>query len=157
MATTEPLLNLSAMKLLYNNSLYSIDQQVKTPAIQPSGIVKKKYLILLRENVIPDDPLYQFLTGILTACKIPVANVNMISAFSQDADYQTLEAEYGAVFVIMFGVDAADLKLPVFFPHFQVQGHNSITYISSPDLAVIENDKAAKYKFWQSLKKAFSI
>jgi hypothetical protein len=81
----------------------------------------------------------------------------MINAFRQDADYQALEAEYGAVFVIMFGVEARDLKLPVFFPHFQVQGHNSITYISSPDLAVIENDKAAKHKLWQSLKKAFSI
>jgi hypothetical protein len=99
MATTEPSINLHAMKMLYNNSLYSIDQQIEKPAIQPSGILKKKYLI----------------------------------------------------------VEARDLKLPVFFPHFQVQGHNSITYISSPDLAVIENDKAAKHKLWQSLKKAFSI
>jgi hypothetical protein len=157
MATTEPSLNLHAMKMLYHNSLYSIDQQVEKPAILPSGILKKKYLILLRENVMPGDPLYRFLTGILNACQIPVANVNMISAFRQDADYQALEAEYGAVFVIMFGVEASDLKLPVFFPHFQVQGYNSITYISSPDLAVIENDKAAKQKLWQSLKKAFSI
>jgi hypothetical protein len=157
MATTEPSINLHAMKMLYNNSLYSIDQHIEKPAIQPSGILKKKYLILLRENIMPGDPLYQFLTGILSACKIPVANVNMINAFRQDADYQALEAEYGAVFVIMFGVEARDLKLPVFFPHFQVQGHNSITYISSPDLAVIENDKAAKHKLWQSLKKAFSI
>lgn len=157
MATTEPSLDLNTLKLLYNNALYRIDQQVKSSARPPSEVVKKKYLILMSEHVVPGDPLYLFLTGILNACKIPVANVNMISAFRQEADYLALEAQYGAVFVLMFGINAADLKLPVFFPHFQVQGHNSITYISSPDLAVIENDKAAKHKLWQSLKKAFSL
>jgi hypothetical protein len=157
MATTGPSLDLNALKMLYNDVLYSIDKQVKPPSAALPAAVKKKYLILLFEHAIPGDPLYQFLTGILNACKIGEADANIISGFRQDADHLSLQAEYGARFVIMFGVEAADLKLPVFFPHYQVQAHNGITYISSPELAVIENDKAAKQKLWQSLKKAFSL
>jgi hypothetical protein len=64
---------------------------------------------------------------------------------------------YGASLVIMFGVEAADIRLPVFFPHYQVQGHDGVNYMSSPDLAFIENNKPEKQKLWQSLKKAFSL
>ncbi len=157
MATTEPSLDLNALKMLFNQSLYSIDHQVKIPVRRQEDVVKKKYLVLMRESVAPGDPLYQFLTGILNACKIAVDETNMISAFREDANYQTLAERYGAGFVMMFGLEAEDLKLPVYFPHFQVQPHNGVTYISSPDLAIIENDKAAKQKLWQSLKKAFSL
>ncbi len=157
MGTFEPLLNPGALRMLYGDSLYSIDKQDKKHPAESSPTAKKKYLMLMREHVVPGDPLYVFLTGILNACKINVIEVNMISPFRQDADYQTLSDEYGASFVTMFGVEAADIKLPVFFPHFQVQNHNGVTYIGSPDLAVIENDKAAKQKLWHSLKQAFSI
>lgn len=157
MATTGPSLDLNVLRMLYNDVLYSIDQQVKPPSDGRSAGVKKKYLILMLEQAVPGDPLYQFLMGILNACKIGEDDANIISGFRQDADHLALQAEHGAAFVIMFGLEAADLKLPVFFPHYQVQAHNGVTYISSPELAVIENDKAAKQKLWQSLKKAFSL
>jgi hypothetical protein len=150
-------IDINAIKALYSNTLYSIDKQEKIPDPEPVQIRRKKLLILLREHVLPGDPLYIFLQGILGACRLQMNDVNLIVSFRQDEEYQLLAEKYGASFVIMFGVEAADIKLPVYFPHYQLQGHNGVNYISSPDLAVIENDKAAKQKLWQSLKKAFSL
>jgi hypothetical protein len=137
--------------------LYSIDKQEKKSEPGLEKINQKKILILLREHVLPGDPLYIFLQGILGACRLQMNDVNMIVSFRQNGDYQHLTSTYGASFVLMFGIEAADIKLPVFFPHYQVQGHDGVNYISSPDLAVIENDKPSKQKLWQSLKKAFSL
>jgi hypothetical protein len=157
MAAEDEIIDVNTLRTLYSNMLYSIDKQEKKSEPEPEKISQKKILILLREHVLPGDPLYVFLQGILGACRLQMDDVNMIVSFRQDGDYQQLTSAYGSSFVLMFGVEAADIKLPVFFPHFQVQGHNGVNYIASPDLAVIENDKPSKQKLWQSLKKAFSI
>ncbi|HLO82660.1 MAG TPA: hypothetical protein VK166_16960 [Chitinophagaceae bacterium] len=157
MAADDEIIDLNTIRTLYSNKLYSIDKQEKKSEPASEKISPKKILILLREHVIPGDPLYIFLQGILGACRLQMNDVNMIVSFRQDGDYQQLISAYGASFVLMFGVEAADIKLPVFFPQYQVQGHNGVNYISSPDLAIIENDKPSKQKLWQSLKKAFSI
>jgi hypothetical protein len=157
MAADEPTIDFNAIKTLYSNTLYSIDKQEKIPDQEPERIKKKNVLILLREHVLPGDPLYVFLQGILGACRLQMNDVNMIVSFRQDHDFQQLGDKYGASFVIMFGVEAADIGLPVFFPHYQLQGHNGVNYICSPDLAFIENNKPEKQKLWQSLKKAFSL
>jgi hypothetical protein len=157
MAADEPTIDINALRTLYSNTLYSIDKQEKTPDPETEKITRKKVLILLREHVLPGDPLYVFLQGILGACRLQMNDVNMVVSFRQDNDHLQLAEMYGASLVIMFGVEAADIRLPVFFPHYQVQGHDGVNYMSSPDLAFIENNKPEKQKLWQSLKKAFSL
>lgn len=157
MANGEAQIDVNAVKTLFGNNLYSIDKEDKPEEVAGDQAVKKEILILLREHVLPGDPLYIFLQGILNACRLKMEDVNMLVSFRQDADFNTLRSRYGASLVIMFGAEAADIGLPVYFPHFQLQAHAGVNYISSPDLAVIENDKPAKQQLWQSLKKAFSL
>jgi hypothetical protein len=157
MIDEKPTIDLKAISTLYSGSLYSIDSYDTEPVTKSAPVQKKKVLVLLRENIAPGDPLYEFLKGILGACRLNMADINLVPSFRQGEDYRQIIQQYGASVVIMFGLEAADIRLPVFFPHYQVQGHDGVMYISSPDLAMIENDKPEKQKLWQSLKKAFSI
>jgi hypothetical protein len=157
MIDEKPLIDLNAIKTLYSRSLYSIDSYDTEPVSKPAPVTRKKVLVLVREHIESGDPLYEFLKGILGACRLGMTDINLVSSFRQHEDYRQLVQQYGAAVVIMFGLEAADIRLPVFFPHYQVQNHDGVLYISSPDLAMIENDKPEKQKLWQSLKKAFSL
>lgn len=157
MIDEEPSIDHNVLKTLYSSSLYSIDKNVKETVRKTEQVVKKKVLLLLHENLKEQDSLYSFLQGILGACRLKMDDVNLVPSFRQQDDYRRLAEKYGAAVVIMFGVEASDIQLPVFFPHYQVQLHDGVQYVSSPGLAVIENDKPEKQKLWQSLKKAFSL
>jgi hypothetical protein len=157
MVDENPHIDLNAIKTLYSRSLYSIDSYDTEPVNKQAKVSLKKVLVLVREHIESGDPLYEFLKGILGACRLNMTDINLVTSFRQHEDYRQIVQQYGASVVIMFGLEAADIRLPVFFPHYQVQRHDGVVYISSPDLAVIENDKPEKQKLWQSLKKAFSL
>jgi hypothetical protein len=157
MVDENPFIDVNTIKTLYARSLYSIDSYDTEPVTKPAPATPKKVLVMVREHIQSGDPQYEFLQGILGACRLSMADINLVTSFRQQEDYRQVVRQYEAFVVIMFGLEAADLRLPVFFPHYQVQNHDGVVYISSPDLAVIENDKPEKQKLWQSLKKAFSL
>ena len=157
MPDENPYIDLNAIKTLYSRSLYSIDSYDTEPVNKQAPVTLKKVLVLVREHIESGDPLYEFLKGIVGACRLSMADINLVTSFRQHEDHKQIIKQYGASVVIMFGLEAADIRLPVFFPHYQVQSHDGVSYISSPDLATIENNKPEKQRLWQSLKKAFSL
>ena len=105
---------------------------------------------------LPDTEL-NFLTSILTACRLSLAdiaitNLQQASKISED-DLKEISSKK----VIMFGVEPAQIELPVHFPQYQLQPFNRITYLHVPALSELEKDKTLKQKLWMSLKTMFEL
>jgi hypothetical protein len=105
---------------------------------------------------LPDEEL-SFLTTVLAACKLSIADIGIINQFHVDKTVlqDTLNSE--AKNVLLFGVEPLSIGLPINFPAFQLQAFNNRTYLQAPQLSIIESDKALKTRLWTSLKAMFRI
>ncbi len=142
---------------LFSKSLYDL---------KPAGIVsflgenRRKIAVLVRATAamyLPEDEL-NFLAGILTACKLSMADIALINVEKNTGlSYTLMTDQVKAETVLLFGVDPAELSLPLQFPHYQLQHFNNQVYLSSVPLQVLQADKQEKMKLWNSLKKVFSL
>jgi hypothetical protein len=156
----------SSIRELYSKSLVEIKSNTTTVEATPAqslSILGKnlKGIVLVVSNAeaafVTDDEL-NFLLGILSACKLNMDDVGILNIRKHaGTDYKNIAAGLSAEKVFLFGVDPAEIKLPLSFPYYQVKRYNGQTYLSSPALAGIQNDKAEKTKLWNCLKQIFSI
>jgi hypothetical protein len=106
---------------------------------------------------LPDKQL-TFLTGILTACRLSIADVAIVNMGKQTAfTYKDAASGLQSKNVILFGISPDAFGLPMSFPQYQLQAFTGVTYLAAPALPLLENDKAEKGKLWLSLKKMFGI
>jgi hypothetical protein len=130
------------------------------PGLGSLGNNRKNILILLNEAGavhLPDREL-NFLTGILTACKLSLDDVAIINLDKhKDVNYKDLVREFKSRVVLLFNIAPAELGLPVNFPHYQVQPLAQQTFLAAPSLGDLENDRLEKSKLWVSLKRLFNI
>jgi len=149
---------------LYTKPLYDMrtgepaNDITKTLHISYLGNNQKKVIILVRSAdaiYLPDDEL-NFLLGILTACKLSMADIALIN-ISKNTPllYSDVTEQLNAEKMILFGVDPGELGLPLQFPHYQVQNYNNQVYLSSESLNNLQTDKEEKMKLWNCLKKVF--
>ena len=151
---------------LYSKSLYELESNESLlHDIQPLHIMflgsnlKKIALVVHDESSIylADDAL-QFLLGILTACKLSMADIALINVSkNKQVSYNTITEQLKAEKIIMFGLTAENLALPLQFPHYQVQQYNNQVYLSAASLTDLQKDKEEKMKLWNCLKNIFSI
>ncbi len=123
------------------------------------GENRKNILIVVRHPdypVLPDDDL-KFLTDILNACKLSLAEVVITNTGQSPAVFNDLKKEFNPVSVILFGVTLEELDIPLRFPEFQVQSYTDQQFLTSPPLSAIKDDKLLKSKLWVSLRKMFNI
>jgi hypothetical protein len=146
---------------LYKNSL------VQTSATAVPENMQLKYLGNNRKNVIvlvshasvpflPDEEL-NFLTNVLAACKLSVADIGIINVHGMEQTNLQVVIDDEAKMVLLFGVEPLGIGLPINFPAFQLQGFNGRTYLQAPALSLIADDKALKTRLWNSLKALFNI
>jgi hypothetical protein len=132
----------------------------QSPALTFLGNNKKQVVIIVNYPdtlYIPDDKL-AFLTSILTACKLNLADIALLNfANSGRVSYKDFFEAVPAKSVIFFGVQPDMLSVPMNFPFFQVQHFDNVNYLSSPPLDKIEMDKTLKGNLWTSLKKIFTL
>ena len=154
------------LQSLYSKSLYDLrsDKPV-TDNIQSGSIAflgsnqKKIALVVNAETSIylPDDEL-NFLLGILTACKLSMADIALINVSKNpDLNYTTITEMLKSEKIFLFGLDAESLELPLQFPHYQIQKYNNQLYLSSVSLSDLQKDKEEKMKLWNCLKNIFSL
>jgi hypothetical protein len=158
-------LPVSVLQSLYNKSLYDLNTDKSETKVAKSGNVSflgnnlKKIAILIDspETIyLPDEEL-NFLLGILTACKLSMADIALINVSKNSPlTYQDITKKLKAGKIFLFGLDPEILKLPLQFPHYQVQQFNNQVYLSSVSLAELQADKEEKMKLWNCLKKIFS-
>jgi hypothetical protein len=137
----------------YPHGIYLIPEG-GAPAPAKKGLARKRYLALSREAVAGET--LELLTGIIQACKIDLGDLHILQWDNKEG-YVSLIEKTGSVFVLLFGVEPADIDLPLVFPHFQTQTFAGATWVASPDLHILQNDRLMKSKLWLCLKQAFSI
>jgi hypothetical protein len=106
---------------------------------------------------LPDSEL-DFLMGILTACRLSMADVALVNLHRYpELDYTALTAATGAQKLMLFGVGPEALQMPLSFPIYQVQRYNNQVYLAAPPLALLQADRMEKAKLWACLKQVFSV
>jgi len=124
------------------------------------GDFKKKILFIVhyeRAVFIPDDQL-NFLTTILSACKLSLADIAILNlANAPSGIYKHIQKKFKSNVAILIGITPEKLEMPINFPDFQVQPFDSCTFLSAPGIEQMENDKLLKSKLWVSLRKIFGV
>ncbi len=129
------------------------------PAWRSLGNNQKNILIIVNSNEavhLPDGEL-QFLTGILGACKLSLADVAIVNINEQEASYKELTGFFKSRIVLLFDTAPASFGLPMNFPHYQIQAFANNSFLYSPSLKALENDRVEKSKLWVSLKRLFNL
>jgi hypothetical protein len=144
---------------LYRNTLVESGTttvpEMKLPGL---GENRKNILVLVSHSsfpFLPDEEL-NFLTSILSACKLSLADIAVVNhAKTNAAEVQKMHSNAGTV--LMFGIEPSSIDLPINFPQFQLQQFNKRNYLHAPSLSLLEKDKAEKLKLWNALKRLFEI
>ena len=149
---------------LYSKSLYDLETDksffadIQTDNITSLGNNQKKIAVLVSSTAaiyLPDEDL-NFLLGILTACKLSMADIALINlAKNPGLSYTAVTEQLKAEKIFLFGLDVSELALPLQFPHYQVQHFNNQVYLSSASLIELQANKEEKMKLWKRKKKIF--
>lgn len=150
---------------LYSKALVDLNT-VKSPEPKKEGAPfnwlgnnEKNILIVVNEPaaVFLQDADLNLLLGILTACKLSMADIALINFHKNDhADYNNMNAALNPSTILLFGVDPVQLDFPLNFPHFQLQAYNGQHYLCSPALNALAADVSLKKQLWLSLQKHFT-
>ena len=153
---------------LYHFTLIETDEiaaKTETTAIASGdekylGENKKNILIIVDfadATFLPDKEL-SFLTNMLTACKLSLADVVILNINkSREKNYKELISTFKSRIVFLFGIEPVSFGLPVTFPHFQIQPFANATFLFTPLLKECENDALLKSKLWVCLRRIFAI
>ncbi len=151
---------------LYRN--YLIDDRstpvfsdtLKNAEITSSTANKKNILILINEVSQPEinQKDLTLLEGILKACNLTLADISLVNLNTiEDTDYTRLTEKHEPTKILLFGVTPGEIKLPLLFPHNQIQQHASRLYVSFPALEEIASDKSLKQALWGTVQKLFNL
>jgi hypothetical protein len=155
--TNQQLVNLYANVLIESTAADLVPLQQTVKFLGNNG---KNIVLLVSNNTVPflpDDEL-SFLTNILSACKLSLADVAIVNVHSiNKEEVETLIQPLSPKHVLLFGITPLSIDLPINFPQFQLQAFNKRTYLYSPDLKTLENNKELKSKLWNSLKTLFGL
>jgi hypothetical protein len=120
----------------------------------------KNILVIVNNNEavhLPDNEL-TFLTGILGACKLNLADVAIVNLNNHpEASYKELTSFFKSKIVFLFDTEPAAFGLPMSFPHYQIQAFAGSSFLYSPSLKELENDRVEKSKLWVCLKRLFNL
>lgn len=155
--------------LLINSDETTVSQPVtEVTKKQPDNNANWKFLGENKKNVLivvyysdvvhlPDNDLI-FLTGILDACKLSLADVAIININDQtESTYKDFVTFFKSKIVLLFAVEPDSFGLPMSFPAFQIQPFSGSSFLFSPSLQELEKDKVLKSKLWVCLKRLFNL
>jgi hypothetical protein len=164
---------------LYSSSLIDTGEKAaaKSPPLPPAetgpsrtdkpdsawkslGNNQKNILLVVNNRdvvYLPDNEL-TFLTGVLGACKLTLADVAIVNLHNNpDMAYKELITHFSSKVVLLFDIGPAAFGLPMSFPHYQLQAFAGNTFLYSPSLKELENDRVEKSKLWVCLKRLFNL
>ena len=151
---------------LFKNSLVELEQAKKVSKSTANngfnilGNNKSRVAIIIKDAdnlYLPDDQL-SFLMEILLACHLTMEDVAIVNVYNKDmVNYKFIESELKALKIILFGVSAAEIGLPLAFPKYQIQQYNDQTYVLGASLKEMKNNIPEKTNLWNCLKQIFNI
>lgn len=139
---------------------YSAPEPVVEYGNTPSlGGNKKNILILVTNPTVPylPDPELDFLSAILGACRLSIADVAIVNLHHYPQPYTELLKQFSSRQVLLMGVTPQQIDLPFHFPHFQLQAFDQRTYLSALELGVMSQNRDLKMQLWGCLKNMFGV
>jgi hypothetical protein len=107
---------------------------------------------------VPEADL-QFLTKMLGACKLNMADVAIVNHATAAVAIERVKLQLQPKYVLLFGVEPGTIQLPISFPSFKEQAYAGTTYLFTPALSELnletEDAKVLKRKLWDCLKRIF--
>lgn len=152
-------------KSLVDTKANKVDTVIRSQAQKESewnylGKNEKQIMVLVHypdQNELTDKQ-FSFLNNMLAACKISLADIVLMNiSQNPDANHKKLTEYFHSTTILLFGIEPASFGLPLSFPHFQVQTFANCTYLFTPTLVELENDKVLKSKLWVCLRRIFGI
>jgi hypothetical protein len=134
-------------------------QQPATKGLKFLGDNKKNILVVVNSDQavhLPDEEL-ELLTNMLSACKLSLADVAIVNIHQQPVSYKELLAALKGRSALLFDIEPSAFGLPMSFPHFQIQPFASCSFLYSPSLKELGDDRVLKSKLWVSLRRLFNI
>lgn len=162
----------SVITTLYTTPVYHL--QDPTSQVLPGKINEPAPLPVLGNNVqyttlvvsyedeafIPERHL-AFISKMLNACKMTLADVAIVNNKNQDLRYPELVKQLSPKQLLLFGMEPAAIGLPLSFPELTVQSYNNCNMVHAPTLDMLnhEGDDATplKKRLWNCLKQMFPI
>lgn len=158
-------LSASLTEAWYEENLVETGNQTPRP-ITPSlsapmlGNFERKILILVQEAehaFLPDEDL-NLLTGILTACKMSLADVGIVNlAVTQLESIEPLRHNFAPAAWWLFGIDTPAYGLPLMNDPGRSYSHQNDPIFWAPSLQQLTIDPTAKRALWSQLKTHYSI
>ena len=141
-------LNGEMLASLYGHSIIDLNS--------PAEARSKKPLIFFRDTAhtrLPDKQ-YRFLEQILKACKVNIADVDIINLADKKTDLENIIRNSSPEYVLSFG-SGTGTEL------FTMKNSRGTKYLNAPDLAELMQETAAskqlKGKLWTELKSIFNL
>jgi hypothetical protein len=137
-------------------------KETSTKKIYLGNYEKEIVVLVTDENAtyLSDEHL-EFLTGILNACKLNLADIALINFNKTPIDFNQLKKDMKPAYLLLFGVNALQIQLPFAMPDYQVQQYDNCKIVSALALEQLNKTtpetKTEKNKLWKSLQKMFSI
>lgn len=115
-------------------------------------------LVSVNDAVHLSDPDLNFLSGILSACKLNLADVAIINLYNHpNLTKENLDKELKLEKVLLYGISADKIGLPFAIPDFQVQAYDKKKYLLSPSLSDLQQNQELKTRLWKSLQVLFDL
>lgn len=134
---------------------------VDTTPYKILGNNKKQITVVVnypQDVFVPESDL-QFLTKMLDACKLNMADVAIINHATAAVTIEKVKVQLQPKFLILFGVEPDEIHLPINFPSYKEQPYAGTTYLFTPALSQLNQDtdvaKGLKKKLWECLKRMF--
>jgi len=127
------------------------------------GHNRRKVTVLVQSPgvaFLPDEQL-AFLTKMLEACRMNIGDVAIVNQASAPVNINPIKQQLQPSYMLLFGIQPVEIKLPINFPLFKIQAYDQCTYLYAPSLdelvSVSEDSKILKGKLWGCLKTMFEI
>jgi hypothetical protein len=127
------------------------------------GQNKKNIVVVVDEAkaLFINEAELDFLTKILTACNLNLADIAIVNIHDQQLTFQQLKEQLHAQYVLLLGIEPTVIRLPFSVPPFQVQPFADTTIFHTPALSAMlantQESRLLKSKLWLSLKTAFNL
>jgi len=109
---------------------------------------------------LPDDQL-AFLTRILEACRMTLADVAIVNNAAIPVTIAEVRQQLQPMTTLLFGLEPSAIRLPINFPMFKPLDYYGCTYLSAPGFDQLvpdsEESKLMKSKLWVCLKTIFAV
>lgn len=134
---------------------------VDTTPYKILGNNKKQITVVVncsQDVFVPEGDL-QFLTKMLDACKLNMADVAIVNHATAPVNIEKVKAQLQPKYLLLFGVEPDEIHLPINFPSYKEQPYAGTTYLFTPALSALNGDtdvaKGLKKKLWECLKRMF--